>query len=119
VQEEFSLPTICQRLFLRGQELEDNSATVEFLQILANETVDLREAEEAVDLTSDNDEPPKRKKKKEGNGFSGTLLGNADAPWASSPEQTHQTELEKECSSCTFSNPAEALSCQMCHTHFA
>lgn len=118
MHEEFSLPTICQRLFLRGQELEDNSATVESLQILANETVDLRVAEQMVDLTSDNDEPQTRKKKKEGNGFSGTLLGNADAPWSSSPEQTPY-RTEKECPKCTFSNPSEVLSCQVCNEHFA
>jgi hypothetical protein len=117
VQEEFAVPPICQRLFLRGQELEDNNATVESLQIFANDTVDLRETEEVVDLTSDGDEPPSRKKKKEGNGFSGTLLGSADVPWSSSPEQT--PELKKECSACTFSNPSETLSCQMCYTRFA
>lgn len=116
MQEEFSLPTICQRLFLRGQELHDNNATVGSLNIFANETLDLREAEELVDLTSDGDEPS-RKNKKEGNGFSGTLLGSADVPWSSSPEQT--TELEKECSTCTFANPFDVLSCQVCHTPFA
>jgi hypothetical protein len=119
VQEEFSLPTICQRLFLRGQELEDNTATVESLQIFANDTVELKESGEVVDLTSDTDEPSTRKKKKEGNGFSGTLLGSADA-WSSSPEQTpYRTELKKECSKCTFSNPSEVSCCEVCEAHFA
>jgi ubiquitin carboxyl-terminal hydrolase 48 len=117
VQEEFSLPTICQRLFLRGDELEDDSATVEYLKIFANDTLDLRVSEEVVDLTSDGDEPS-RKKKREGNGFSGTLLGNAEVPWSSPAHTPYRSELEKQCFTCTFSNPSDVLSCQICDTQF-
>ena len=111
MQAEFSLPTISQRLFLRARELEDNSSTVESLQIFANDIVDLREVEDVVDLTSDADAPVGTKTR-EGNGFSGTLLGSADVPWSSSPES------EKECSRCTLSNPSEVSSCQACDATF-
>lgn len=91
---------------------------MESLRIFANDIIDLREAEEMVDLTSDGDEsPPKKQKKEEGNGFNGTLLGNADAPWSSSPEETsHQTDEKKTCPACTFSNASDAVSCQVCYT---
>ena len=124
--EEFSIPTICQRLFYKGQELEDNSATVAALQVLANDVLDLREAEEVLDINSDSDERPAiKRRREEGPAFGGTLLGNSDSAWSSSPEDTPGTPgppypgvQEKACLACTFSNPVRALSCEICDTIF-
>ncbi|KAJ3510286.1 hypothetical protein NLJ89_g4765 [Agrocybe chaxingu] len=121
INEEFSIPTICQRLFYKEKELEDNSVTVEALGLFANDTLDLREVEEVVEINSDSDEIPANKRRREGPGFGGTLLGNADSCWSSSPEQTpapHFSNREKACRACTFSNTLDALSCQMCDTNF-
>ncbi|KAF9820152.1 hypothetical protein IEO21_01585 [Rhodonia placenta] len=75
LQEELNVPVISQRLFYRGAELEDSSATVLSLGILANDFLDLREQTEDIDLLSDTDnERDKRKRRKEGPGFGGTLL---------------------------------------------
>ncbi|CAA7271556.1 unnamed protein product [Cyclocybe aegerita] len=119
INEEFSIPTICQRLFYKEKELEDNSATVEELGLFANDILDLREV---VEINSDSDETPANKRRREeGPGFGGTLLGNADSCWSSSPEQTpapHFSNQEKACRACTFSNTFDALSCQMCDTNF-
>lgn len=123
MNEEFSIPTICQRLFYKGQELEDNAATVAALQFLANDVVDLREAEEVLDSDSDSDERPVTKRRREeGPAFGGTLLGNSDYSWSSSPEDTAgpppSSVQEKACLACTYSNGLEALSCEICDTVF-
>ncbi len=71
-----SIPTICQRLFYREVELEDNEVTVADLSILANDVLDLREESEVHDLDSDIEvSPPTKRKREEGGGFGGTLLG--------------------------------------------
>jgi ubiquitin carboxyl-terminal hydrolase 48 len=121
--EEFSIPTICQRLFYKGQELEDNSATVAGLQFLADDVLDLREAEEVLDINSDSDERPAiKRRREEGPAFGGTLLGNSDSAWSSSPEDTpgppYADVQEKACLACTFSNSVKALSCEICDTIF-
>lgn len=122
VEEVFSLPTICQRLFYRGQELDDNSVTVESLKIFANDIIYVREVEESIHITSDSEVPPPRKqRRKEKPGFSGTLLGNADVPWCSSLAPTPTPPVEqrdKTCSACTYSNTYDALHCQICDTVF-
>ncbi|KAF8969843.1 hypothetical protein BDZ97DRAFT_1956803 [Flammula alnicola] len=121
--EEFSIPTICQRLFYQGQELDDNAATVGSLQLLANDVVYLREAEEIHEIhDSDSEEGPlSKRRREEGLGFGGTLLGNVDSSWSSSPEPPPSSSLpiaEKPCLACTFSNAPQALSCEMCDTLF-
>lgn len=120
IQEELSIPTICQRLIYQEKELEDNGATVGTLGLLANDILDLRELDEVVEVNSDDDEPPLRKRRRdEGSGFGGTLLGN-DSCWSSSPEQTpHPADREKACMACTFSNAFDASSCEICDTAFA
>ncbi|KAH9483698.1 Ubiquitin carboxyl-terminal hydrolase 48 [Psilocybe cubensis] len=118
--EEFSIPTICQRLFYQGRELEDNAETVAILKISPNDIIDLKEQTEILEITSDSDEPPS-KKRREGRGFGGTLLGCVGS---SSPERTPGptfTNLveEKPCLACTFSNGPDAVSCEMCETPFS
>jgi len=123
VHEEFFIPIILQRFFYQGQELEDNSATVASLQILANDVIDLREAEEVIDIDSDSDTRPiNKKRREEGQGFGGTLLGATESSWSSSPEQTPAPPFgsgsEKPCLACTFSNTSDAATCQICDTIF-
>ncbi|KAF8163463.1 hypothetical protein B0H34DRAFT_795175 [Crassisporium funariophilum] len=125
IHEEFSIPTICQRLFHRGRELEDNSATVATLQLFANDLIDLREEEGVVEIDSDSDcKPATKRRREEGQGFGGTLLGATESSsWSSSEERTPlpplNSDREKPCIACTFSNTFDALTCQICHTLFA
>jgi len=103
-------------LFHHGQELEDNSATVASLGVLANDVLDLREESE-VDgsIASDSEETPATKKRREEErGFGGTLLGQLSNVRAPSP-----SNLERPCPVCTFCNPPEVSICSMCTTPFA
>jgi hypothetical protein len=72
------IPTICQRLFYKGQELQENAVTVESLGILMNDTLDLREEAENEDNYLDDGGPEAggraSKRRKEEKGFGGTLL---------------------------------------------
>ncbi|GLB34824.1 putative cysteine proteinase [Lyophyllum shimeji] len=84
VQEQLSIPTICQRLFHHGKELTDNAATVEDLQILAHDILDLQQENEVHELGTDSDE--ERRPREEERGFGGTVLGGSRSErQASSP----------------------------------
>lgn len=112
LQDEWNIPTICQRLFYHDQELKDNTATVESLQIYANDVLDLQEENEVIDIDSDTEE---RKPRDEGRGFGGTLLGGTpDRIGVSTPP----SRVEKPCSACTFSNDPDAVNCTICDTAF-
>lgn len=115
LQEQLSIPTICQRLFHHGKELDDNAATVGSLEIYAHDILDLRQENEVHELGSDSDE---KRPRDEERGFGGTLLGGfTSVERISSPPQL-TFNMEKPCSACTFSNSADALSCIMCDTLF-
>ncbi|KAH9951255.1 cysteine proteinase [Amylocystis lapponica] len=120
-QEEFKIPTISQRLFHHGRELDDSSASVLSLGILTNDLLDLREESEDVSLLSDSDdEHAKRKRKNEGRGFGGTLLGGVPqaAPEAKPVEPPRLVPTTKSCLACTFDNPVDVTSCTICDTPF-
>lgn len=114
VEGILKIPTICQKLFYKNQELEDNTATAESLGVLMNDVLDLREEGE-VD-GSDDGTWRKRAEK----GFRGTLLAttacqanlSCDAGTSSEGEPSH--EAVKACPSCTYNNPSDALLCGMC-----
>jgi ubiquitin carboxyl-terminal hydrolase 48 len=124
IQDLLKIPTICQRLFYRGVELEDNDISVASLQLLANDVLDLQEENEVHEI-SDSDEAPKKKRREEGQGFGGTLLGGT-IPQAPTPmELLAPSEdvqdafcFEKSCHACTFANPSAAPVCSMCNTVF-
>lgn len=93
------------------------------LQLLANDVIDVREVEEVIEIDSDCDlRPINKKRREEGQGFGGTLLGTTDSSWSNSPEQTPVPPLgsggEKPCLVCTFSNTFDAVACQICDTIF-
>lgn len=130
IQEVFKIPTICQRLFLREQELQDNEVTMEDLQVFANEILDLREANEVHEIDSDLDDQPVKKRKRElERGFDGTLLSGGvgdhepgryqssdsheDTPYGFSPASS-----EKVCAACTLLNAYDAIVCKVCDTLF-
>lgn len=116
IQEQFKIPTICQRLFHNGVEIHDNEATVGHLQFLAGDILDLQEANEVIEIDSDSDDPPARKKRREeGQGFNGTLLSGMPSSREDTPILI---PLGKVCSACTFSNTVDALSCTVCDTVF-
>ncbi|KAJ4487816.1 cysteine proteinase [Lentinula aciculospora] len=75
LQKEFEIPTICQRVVLHGQELLDNEATVESLHVLANDTLELYEESETLEISDSYDDAVPRQ---EGQGFGRTLLGVLD-----------------------------------------
>ncbi|KAK7020447.1 hypothetical protein R3P38DRAFT_2969526 [Favolaschia claudopus] len=116
LQKDLDIPTICQRLFYGKQELDDNAATVESLQILAHSVIDLREENEVHEI-SDSEEPPKKKGKRreEGGGFGGTVLGRSEHRSSSPPKAaTVAPPTEKACGACTFVNPVDELTCNVC-----
>ncbi|KDQ34247.1 hypothetical protein PLEOSDRAFT_152885 [Pleurotus ostreatus PC15] len=117
VQTQMSIPTICQRLFYRDIELEDNGVSVADLSILANDVLDLREESEVHDIDSDTEvSPPTKRKREEGGGFGGTLLGGHSSQPSSSREVTPQEDNFLSCRVCTFANAIDADACSMCNT---
>ena len=125
MQEELSIPTICQRLFYQGRELTVNSASVATLGILANDVLDLREEQENEDLLDTDTEAPKQRRETDGGGFGGTLLARG---WTSEsmPDDTMSErtatsspapmDMSKPCSMCTFENVSMATICEMCES---
>ncbi|THU87228.1 cysteine proteinase [Dendrothele bispora CBS 962.96] len=110
IQEEFNIPTICQSLFYDGKELDDNNATAGSLQIFAHSTLELRE----VHMISDSEDVAVRKRE-EGLGFTGTVLGCRTMIGSSDPQVGNEENLIS-CSACTFANSLNAVACDMCNT---
>ncbi|KZO97701.1 hypothetical protein CALVIDRAFT_535804 [Calocera viscosa TUFC12733] len=76
----FSVPTIYQRLFHGGREITDlNEQTIADLGILAQDTISLLEIK-PIDEDDDGEDRPKKKRREEGRGFGGTLLGGGAIP---------------------------------------
>lgn len=116
IQDVLKIPTICQRLFYKNEELEDSSTTVESLGILMNDMLDLRE--EGGDEES-NGGP--RKRRAEEKGFGGTLLATsslANLPWdaGTSSEGEPPHEATRACPTCTYDNPTENSVCDVCQS---
>ena len=128
MQDELSIPTVYQRLFYGGLELEDNAVTAEFLGILANDVLDLREeAEDDGTLTESDTAHIKKKRREEGRGFGGTLLIGSSQPGSRSSTEATEMDVNHEpayigatkfCSACTYANFLEATTCNMCNTNF-
>ncbi len=121
LNDELGTPVISQRLFYRGHELDDSSATMLSLGILSNDLLDLKE-EESEDITiltdSDGDAPPVangKKKRTEGEAFGGTLLGGYSYSSAPSSSQS-LAPLAIACPACTYENGAADVECAMCGT---
>ena len=118
------IPTICQRLFYGGHELQDNNVTVATLGILANDILDLREEKEDGDLLDDSDaDGPGARRRDEGPGFRGTLLfgeqmSDSAIPYEDSMSERTSTpmDVDKSCPACTFNNPANVSTCAICLT---
>ncbi|CCM02089.1 uncharacterized protein FIBRA_04166 [Fibroporia radiculosa] len=119
IQEELNIPVISQQLFYRGQELDGSSLSVSSIGILSNDVLDLREQHEEINLLSDSDDDHGNKKRREGLGFGGTLLGGLATNDIAEPTSDHelrQATTLKSCSTCTFDNDSEALVCAMCES---
>ncbi|KAF8212019.1 hypothetical protein K438DRAFT_1223096 [Mycena galopus ATCC 62051] len=114
LQKELNIPTICQRLFYGSQELDDNTATVASLQILANSVIDLKEENEIHEI-SDSEEVPKKGKRRDEGGFGGTVLGRTENRSEVPKPVEAPPPTEKACGACTFVNPVDELTCEMCH----
>ncbi|KAG9318845.1 hypothetical protein JVU11DRAFT_949 [Chiua virens] len=113
------IPTICQRLFYKDQELLDNTVTVESLGILMNDTLDLREEAENEDNLLNSPDGRASKRRKEEKGFGGTLLATSTSYASLSADTGTSSEGEghepaKPCPACTFANPVDSLVCTMC-----
>jgi ubiquitin carboxyl-terminal hydrolase 48 len=109
------------------------------LGVLLNDVIDLREENEEDLSMSDADVPQdKKRRREEERGFGGTLLGqqapktNANANsnvnlnvgtnevslFGSSPLSSPVGWDAKSCAACTFRNPLDAQTCDMCSTPF-
>ncbi|KAI0086174.1 cysteine proteinase [Irpex rosettiformis] len=127
IQDQMDIPTISQRLYYQGLELDDNEATIDSLGVLAGDSMDLREQAEDADLLDSNSESESRQRKRrreEGQGFEGTLLGNG-GHMSSGHSSQHEDDPEPgefesgpRCPACTFQNTHETLACAMCDTMF-
>lgn len=119
IQAELEIPTISQRLYYHGNELEDNSVTLGSLGVLSNDTMDLKEESEDIDLLGSVSEAEPTTQK-EGRGFGGTLLGYSSSSSPSHTPSQHADELPSDitlsCPACTYDNPADAFACLMCET---
>uniref|UniRef100_A0A0W0FLB1 ubiquitinyl hydrolase 1 n=1 Tax=Moniliophthora roreri TaxID=221103 RepID=A0A0W0FLB1_MONRR len=114
LQEMLNIPTICQRLFYQGKELDDGAATVGSIGLFANDILDLQEQIEVHELSDDDDGfgiP-----RDEGRAFGGTLLGSASTVVPAEVKESMSDE--KSCSACTFINPSAAVVCTMCGSTF-
>ncbi|KAF8643800.1 hypothetical protein AX16_008818 [Volvariella volvacea WC 439] len=130
LQEELDVPTIHQKIFYQGQELTDNSVTMACLKIAANDTFDMQEEKEILDIDDDDDtdEAPTKRRREIERGFGGTLLvGTLDyipPPTSSrdvsvSAESIPGDDVGVACPTCTYLNPdMTATACAMCYTKF-
>ncbi|KAJ3544080.1 hypothetical protein NMY22_g2917 [Coprinellus aureogranulatus] len=124
ISELFEIPTICQKLFLHGTELEDNEATAKSLDLLANDVLELRQMTEEIDVDGLSDsETGRNKPRDEGRGFNGTVLGgggwttDSSMPSSRATSPDHAMHIdEKACQACTFANASHAVSCVICDT---
>ena len=121
IQEQFDIPTIYQCLYYQGRELEDNTATIGSLNVLANDVMDLREDSEDIDLLGSDGEQPAHKSD-EGQGFGGTLLvsGTHRSSHSHTPSDHDEpmAEITRACPACTFENSPDVVCCAMCETPF-
>ncbi|SCZ96639.1 BZ3500_MvSof-1268-A1-R1_Chr4-4g07505 [Microbotryum saponariae] len=78
IDHKLSIPTICQRLFFKGEELDDSSATVEKLGMLPDMVLELFEVKEGAlglsKLEDVGDEIRSKGKARREEGFGGTGL---------------------------------------------
>lgn len=95
------------------------------LGILANDTLDIREESENMDvLTDEDDAPPRKRHREEERGFGGTLLGGTSKVDVTdrkpgpltAPESLPLGPWGKSCSACTFDNPPDVMTCSICNT---
>ncbi|CAL1704590.1 unnamed protein product [Somion occarium] len=113
IQDELDIPTIYQRLYYRGKEVDDNSAEIVALGVLSNDVLYLKEDSEDVDmLDTDDDNVGRKPRDDEGRGFGGTLLGGEPHK---EPEPKPEA-IAKRCSACTFDNSLNATACEICST---
>ncbi|KAI0362032.1 cysteine proteinase [Trametes cingulata] len=123
LNDELGIPVISQRLFYRGQELDDSSATMLSLGVLSNDLLDLKEENEDVNLLSDTDVDVDgttngSKKRAEGQAFGGTLLGGGSSFTYSSvpPSSSPSAVGPVACPACTYENAPAEVACAMCET---
>ena len=119
IQAELDIPTISQRLYYHGNELEDGSVTLGSLGVLSNDAMDLKEESEDIDLLGSGSEADPTRKKEE-RGFGGTLLGYSSSSSPSHTPSQHADELPSNgaltCPACTYDNTPGSFACAMCET---
>ena len=121
IQAELDIPTISQRLYYHGNELEDNAMTLGSLGVLSNDTMDLKEESEDIDLLGSGSEAEPSTRRDEERGFGGTLLGYSSSSSPSHTPSQHADELPGNngalsCPACTYDNAPGSSACAMCET---
>jgi hypothetical protein len=118
LQAKLNVSTIAQRLVHNGRELDDSSATMATLGVLAHDELEVHVLREDASLLDD-DVDMGAGDRAEGPGFEGTLLGFAaererDTPSGASEGVVDAAGLT--CPTCTFLNGLELQACEMCDT---
>ncbi|KAF8498901.1 hypothetical protein JB92DRAFT_2983100 [Gautieria morchelliformis] len=108
LHDEFNIPTICQRLYFKNQELSNNLDTVASLGILANDTLELREEKENEDALTSDVEQCSREPREEGRAFGGTILSGG-----LQNRKTLHDANPNHCPVCTFINLDDLAMCSM------
>lgn len=122
ISELFDIPTICQKLTLHGAELQDNEATAESLQLLANDIIELQQITEEIDIDNMSDSGSTRSRPRtQERGFNGTLLGGASGLTdvsvpSSRAASVDAMAVEKACKVCTYANDPSSVACEICDT---
>lgn len=126
VNKAFKIPTISQRLYYNGVELDDNSKTIAELKILNKDVLYLKEIDEdtiVLDSDTEEDAGKKRNKRVEGDAFKGTLLSGGSSPppaddLANDDANNDSSSRQKACPACTLLNPLDAVYCEVCDFTF-
>ncbi|KAJ3212499.1 Ubiquitin carboxyl-terminal hydrolase 48 [Entophlyctis luteolus] len=118
ISSKWGVPPVHQRLFLRSVELQDNSQTVQSLNVNRDDIFEVILMEEQKEFLDDDEGTYEREL-----GFAGSSLVGRNHPQGQENVRDNEDnpnhfadEFGWDCRMCTFKNNVGVLSCEMCDT---